>query len=509
MTVDAAEITRVSTLVGDLARRDVSGLSHGDLMEAHDAVARLGRLAGTLQARFAGEIARRSTPDLPGGGLARRQGFGNAGAMVSRVTGGTAAGAMRAIEAGLALMPDAASTVGSDASDQTDSSPFDAPQASVSPTPRYPAVAEAALAGDLSVDAAGLITAGLETLTDRIPRDRVHDLERRLVEKAVHLAVHEVRSLVATAVARADLRGHEEREKRQQAERYIAWKEDHTGMVTFTGKLDAVTAAPIRTVIEQIVTHDFRARRDQDPASPDQRSVGQMRADALFQICRHALGCKETDQSGVRTTIVVRMNKRDLDAGRGLGSIDGTHQPVSVGQLRRLAGDAGIVPEVLGGDSEVLDLGRSKRMFTGPQRIALIERDGGCAKCHAPPEHCEAHHIRWWEKGGRTDLANGVMLCTRCHHDIHRQGWGIVVRAGTVDFIPPPHIDPARRPIPGGRAALEIRELDPPSHHPRDHSAWDSSAWDNSARGDQPPPDAPPGDSADHGKAASKALLSA
>ena len=200
MAVDAAEISRVSALVGDLARRDVSGLSQGDLLEAHDAVARLGRLAGTLQARFAGEIARRSTPDLPGGGLARRQGFGNAGLMVSRVTGGTTAGAMRAIEAGLALMPDAAPSVGLDASDQTDSSQFDAPQASVSPTPRYPAVAEAALAGDLSVDAAGLITSGLETIANRVPSDRLHDLERRLVDKSLNLAAHEVRSLVATCL---------------------------------------------------------------------------------------------------------------------------------------------------------------------------------------------------------------------------------------------------------------------------------------------------------------------
>src|SRR5665811_2620887 len=101
--IDAVQVARVSALVGDLARRDVSGLSHGDLMEAHDAVARLGRLAGTLQARFAGEIARRSTPDLPGGGLARRQGFGNAAAMVASVTGGSTAGAWRSIEVGQAL----------------------------------------------------------------------------------------------------------------------------------------------------------------------------------------------------------------------------------------------------------------------------------------------------------------------------------------------------------------------------------------------------------------------
>ncbi len=155
-----------------------------------------------------------------------------------------------------------------------------------------------------------------------------------------------------------------------------------------------------------------------------------MRADALFEVCSACFGVQETDQSGVRTTIVVRINKRTWKLRDGSGQVDGTDQPISVGQLRRLAGDAGIIPAVLGGDSEVLDLGRSKRIFTPAQRIALVERDGGCAKCHAPPEHCEAHHIHWWEHGGTTDLSNGVMLCTRCHHDIHRQGWDIQVHAG-------------------------------------------------------------------------------
>ncbi len=518
MAIGVADISRVSALVGDLARQDVSGLSHGDLVEAHDAVARLGRLAGTLQARFAGEIARRSTPDEAGGGLARKHGFGNAGVMVSRVTGGTTAGAMRAIEAGQALMPDVvASPAGPGGCDQTDPVLLEGGQSVRPPAPRYPAVAEAALAGDLSVDAAGLITAGLETLADRVPSEQLHDLERRLVDKAVHLAAHEVRRLVATTVARADLDGHEERERRQHAERYLAWKEDHTGMVIFTGKLDAVTAAPIRTAIEQMVTHAFRARRDQDPAAQDQRSVGQMRADSLFELCRHALGCKETNKSGIRTTLVVRVNRRDLDTGRGLGRIDGINQPVSVGQLRRLAGDAGMVPEVLGDQGEVLDLGRTVRLLTPAQRLALVERDGGCAKCHAPPEHCEAHHIRWWEKGGPTNLSNGVMLCTRCHHDVHRQGWGIRVHPGGVDFIPPPTIDPARRPLPGGIAALDIGVAgdvggtsdtsdasNPPHHHPWHSSAREEPAWDSDS-----PPEFPSDDSADYGKPPSPTVLSA
>jgi hypothetical protein len=496
MAVDAANIARVSALVGELAREDVSGLSQGDFLAAHDAAARLGRLADMLRARFAGDVARRSMPDLPGGGLARRQGFGNAGQMVSRVTGGTTAGAMRAIEAGLALMPHPA--LMPDLAHQANPS-----RPHCAPEPRYPVVANAALCGDLSMEAAGLIGSGLETIADRVPSERLHELERRLVDRAVQLDAHEVRRLVATAVARADLAGLEEREKRQHEERFLAWKEDHTGMVTFTGRLDAVTAAPIRTVIEQIVTHDFRARRDLDPSEADQRTVdlrtvGQMRADALFEVCRHALGCKDTDRSGIRTTMVVRMNLTELTTGQGLGSIDGTHTPVTVGQLRRIAGDAGILPEVLSDEGEVLDLGRKVRMFTPAQRIALLERDGGCAKCHAPPEHCEAHHIRWWEQGGGTDLSNGVMLCTRCHHDIHRQGWEILVTHGRVELIPPTSIDPTRKPQPGGLAAIEVGDAHTPSSHDRQRDGninradaaeqllWDNYPLDNPARNGAP-----------------------
>jgi len=370
--IDRAQVQRVSVLLRDLVRRDVAGLSEEDFLSVFDEVVTLGRLASALQAHVAGDLARRSTPDLPGGGLARQQGFGNAAAMVASVTGGSLAGAWRSIEVGQALMPEP--TPSTDVADL----PL------ILAAPRFPTLAAAVDGAYLSVDAAGIITTGLESIADRVPSDQLHALEQRLVDKAVGLGVREVRRLVASAVARADLAGHEERERRHHADRYLTWTEDHTGMVTLSGRLDAVTAAPIRTVIEQMVTHRFRARRDQDPTERDQRTVGQMRADALHDLARHALGCKETNSSGIRTTIIVRMNLSDLDSGQGLGTIDGTMQPVSVGELRRLAGDAGIIPTVLGGPSEVLDQGHTARMFTRAQRLALLERDGGCAKCHAP-----------------------------------------------------------------------------------------------------------------------------
>ena len=64
----------------------------------------------------------------------------------------------------------------------------------------------------------------------------------------------------------------------------------------------------------------------------------------------------------------------------------------------------------------------------------------------------EAHHIRWWNAhGGSTDLGNGILLCSGHHHRVHDDGWQIHVRGQVPYFTPPDHVDPYRRPRPGGR----------------------------------------------------------
>src|SRR5690554_3878339 len=137
--VGAAEIERVSALVGALAARDVTGLSKDQLLSVSAAVAKLERVVGALGARCAGEVARRSSPDLPGGGLARGEGHGTPGEFIANGTGGTVAGAKRSIGAGEAFIPKPAPP-------EDKAQAADAPAESA-PKPRFPVVAQALTAG--------------------------------------------------------------------------------------------------------------------------------------------------------------------------------------------------------------------------------------------------------------------------------------------------------------------------------------------------------------------------
>ena len=124
---------------------------------------------------------------------------------------------------------------------------------------------------------------------------------------------------------------------------------------------------------------------------------------------------------GTATTVVVTIPYEGLAAGAGVGTLgDGTR--VSASEARRLACGAGILPAVLDGASEVLDLGRTRRLFSAAQRKALAIQQRTCRAegCQVPSTWCEAHHAgQPWACGGRTDLADGMLLCSWHHHRVH------------------------------------------------------------------------------------------
>ena len=126
---------------------------------------------------------------------------------------------------------------------------------------------------------------------------------------------------------------------------------------------------------------------------------------------------------GCSATVVVTMTLEQLLADlheAGVCTLD-TGGRISATEARRLACTAGIIPMVLGGTGQVLDVGRRRRLHTEPMRLAMGVRDGGCTAlgCETPPGRCHAHHDTPWSEGGTTTIATGRLLCPHHHRRIH------------------------------------------------------------------------------------------
>jgi hypothetical protein len=123
-----------------------------------------------------------------------------------------------------------------------------------------------------------------------------------------------------------------------------------------------------------------------------------------------------------RREVVVHVDAAVLadDAAAGRVYVEGG-PALSPRRARRMLCEATVVA-MLEKDREPLAVGRRKRRATRAQRTALLRRDGGCARpgcLEARIERLHAHHMRHWLFGGRTDLANLVLLRDRDHGLVH------------------------------------------------------------------------------------------
>ena len=100
---------------------------------------------------------------------------------------------------------------------------------------------------------------------------------------------------------------------------------------------------------------------------------------------------------------------------------------LSAETLRRLACDAHILPTILGGQGEILDVGRSRRSAIPAQRRGLEATGTGCFNCGAPPARCHIHHVdEWAADHGPTDIELLVLACRDCHILVHEGGHTLV-----------------------------------------------------------------------------------
>ncbi|WP_166140362.1 HNH endonuclease signature motif containing protein [Nocardioides ochotonae] len=300
-----------------------------------------------------------------------------------------------------------------------------------------PVLAGALRDGRANLDQAHVIAAALAKLPSEVSAEMVDQAEAVLVEYADRFDPTELSRLgrrildviapeIAEAAEARRLADLEASARRRMRLRFRALGD---GTTRISGLIPDEHAARLATYL-----HAFTNPRRDDAASPSPEATqaprepyGRRAAQAFCQLLETLDPTRLPIHGGDATTLMVTMSLASLRAELATATLGNpapgdSHDRITAEEARRLACTAQIVPAVLGGKGEVLDLGRSQRLFTRAQRRAMALRDGECRAegCHIPAPWCEAHHAGDpWAAGGRTDLADGLLLCSHHHHRAH------------------------------------------------------------------------------------------
>ena len=254
--------------------------------------------------------------------------------------------------------------------------------------------------------------------------------EARLLRQARQRSVASFRNACMHARHAADKDGFVDEEKQGVEARSLTMSTADDGTVLLNGILDKVGGAAVRTALEPLAR---RTGRDDD------RLRDRRLADALVDLAMHALDSGLVPQ---RTHLQVTTSLETLLGLTGAPAAEMEFSlPISAKAVERLACDCSVTRILLGSDSTVIDVGRARRVISGPQRKALKVRDGGCVipGCDRPASWTEGHHLVHWIHNGPGDLANLVLLCYRHHWMVHEGGCQLVrTDDGRMLMVPAP-----------------------------------------------------------------------
>ena len=303
-------------------------------------------------------------------------------------------------------------------------------------TEAAPEMASVLAAGDTTaahVDALGrgLKIAGAE-------RDAFMAHLPELVEASITMSASEFSHLVtetAKSVVTDDGLSTFERQKR---ETFFKMRNEADGCLSVSGKFDPISASILKSKIGRFVEAMFHSGDKEVPVEvmPWIEPNDHRQAQALIALVNGA--SQSASEVPTRAEIVVHVDLETLQHGLHAGGTCrtalGADLPVET--VRRLACEAEILPVVLDGRSVPIDVGRSKRLATVHQRRALEAIHPTCAipDCEVIFDHCNVHHIDYWENGGSTDLNNMIPLCSRHHHAAHEGGWKLKLDPETRDL---------------------------------------------------------------------------
>jgi uncharacterized protein DUF222 len=296
---------------------------------------------------------------------------------------------------------------------------------------RWTQVGAAAGSGAVTWEQAGVIVGCLDALPADLDPELKQKAEARLVAEAGHFEPVALRRLgcrVLEVIAPDIADAEEERvlraeERRARAETRLSFRPRGDGSTDLFARLPDHVASRLRTYLDAY-TSPRRGRFD-GAGDVDLLPLPRRRGEAFCALLEHVPSDALPRHGGSATSVMVMVDLDTLRSGLGLAETS-TGDTITAAEARRLACTAGILPVVLGGKSEVLDLGRSRRLYSSAQRKALAIRDRSCRAegCDIPAAWCEAHHAGApWSRGGHTDLGVGVLLCSFHHHHAHDPGF--------------------------------------------------------------------------------------
>lgn len=299
---------------------------------------------------------------------------------------------------------------------------------------RWQRTQDAWTAGRINGDQVAVIVQALDKLPDWVTPGQLAAAEEHLLELAGQWPPHGLRALatrlwevitpeeadrhLAEALAR------EEADAR--AATRLSLRRCGDGSTRITGRIPDHVATRLRGLLDAHTS----PRRDhldtglpgpaRDTATGERLRPDRLRGLALCALIEHADPDQLPHHGSTATTLMITIELDKLRDGLGSGTLPDV-TALSPGEVRRLACTAGLVPVVLRTNSEILDAGRQARLFTPAQQRALRLRDQRCRAegCTIPAAWTEAHHLKPWSHGGRTDLTMGALLCPWHHHRAH------------------------------------------------------------------------------------------
>ncbi len=288
--------------------------------------------------------------------------------------------------------------------------------------PAARALVDAVVSGSLAAPVAVTITGELERLRPRLMPEAVPTVLAGMIEVGRGFGSRGVRELRARIVAEHGRPGELDAIQ-ESVSGLVALSHpvgDELGMFSYRLTTDPVGKAVLEAAIGPLA----RPLPEAD-GTPDRRRAATRRAQALIEVCRRATAAGGAPPQGPKATLMLTMSLSDLQSGLRVGTALGSSEAgtlLAPGVVRRVACEAGVAPVVLGTESEVLDLGRTARLFVPGQLKALWLRDRVCTfpGCGMPAHWCDAHHVLHWLDGGPTAVGNAALLCGRHHTVVHR-----------------------------------------------------------------------------------------